>query len=243
MGMKKLCVKENGKVKCNTFSILAGKEKSYKKHCGSCRWASELCTKECYKNNGSGNTKFVKRCHAINYTITMSELFIDLMTEEIEYYKYEDLRIHSYGEFYENEYIEKWIEIINKCKDTRFYAYTRAWSDDLIDNSLLLSLSKLHNMVLYQSFDHTMDSTKLIRKLPIATMGYDEKDKELPDWMRQRKIVYCPATKNRLEGLREIHCNQPCKICMIGKSDVYIPIHKGINIYKNGILRRAKGFA
>jgi hypothetical protein len=65
------------------------------------------------------------------------------------------LRIHDSGDFYSNEYIAKWVEIIQTVKNKFFYAYTK---------SLNLNLSAIYtlpNALIIQSeggkFDHLID--------------------------------------------------------------------------------------
>ena len=65
------------------------------------------------------------------------------------------VRIHSSGDFFSNDYIRFWIDIIRHARDTRFWGYTRSWRiDDL--RPALEELRTEPNMQLFASWDDTM---------------------------------------------------------------------------------------
>ena len=68
------------------------------------------------------------------------------------------VRIHSSGDFFSNEYINFWIDIISEYPEVKFWAYTRSWAVDNLKGEIE-RLHELQNMSLYASYDATMSKT------------------------------------------------------------------------------------
>ena len=64
-------------------------------------------------------------------------------------------RIHVSGDFDSAAYIDKWTQIVERCPDTKFWAYTRSWRiPELLPS--LNQLRDLPNMQLFASTDPTI---------------------------------------------------------------------------------------
>ena len=77
--------------------------------------------------------------------------FVDRITHEIKYAKQQPkyYRVHASGEFYSQEYVDKWVTIASRFPDIIFYAYTKRKRE--FDMTALL---KMENFVLIDSLSH-----------------------------------------------------------------------------------------
>jgi hypothetical protein len=126
--MKNNLLSQNSKMKessTNEIKILNWSLPAVK----TCPFAGE-CKKFCYASKGFYRFKGVANKHASNYSVTLTDAFIPLMSHEIAHYKSKVkklmVRIHDTGDFYSVEYLEKWLKIIELHKDVDFYAYTKS---------------------------------------------------------------------------------------------------------------------
>lgn len=98
----------------------------------TCPYATNECKKICYAKKSERLYKNTRISRRKNYFISLTDEFIDLMTQKINAYKrlytrnkiY--FRIHESGDFYSYSYFMKWIEIVNKFEDITFLAYTKS---------------------------------------------------------------------------------------------------------------------
>lgn len=84
------------------------------------------CDKWCFMNDGFYNMPIVKAKHEKNLKDSMQDDFIYKMHEEIKKLKPEAIRIHSGGDFYSREYLNKWLWIIDNNPNVVFYCYTKS---------------------------------------------------------------------------------------------------------------------
>jgi Gene product 88 len=104
---------------------------------GTCPFLTENCLKNCYALKAERMYPSVKARRTSNTEFSKSERFVNTMIEQIEHElgrkKYQGktilVRIHEAGEFYSQEYMNKWVEIANHFKGNRqivFMAYTKS---------------------------------------------------------------------------------------------------------------------
>jgi len=107
-------------------NILAFGIPAYKTESGrlTCPAAAE-CLKGCYAKQGFYVMPNVARAQETRYALTKSKAFVTTMVAEIQKRKPAVVRIHDSGDFYSREYLEKWLEIVRACPETRFYAYSK----------------------------------------------------------------------------------------------------------------------
>ena len=110
-------------LKIFNFSIPAYKSKSGKVVCPF----AESCIKYCYAQKGNYK-RFPKVAEGMEerFLISKSLNFVALMDIEINKRKVDAVRIHDSGDFYSNEYIEKWVNIAMLNPNVNFYAYTKS---------------------------------------------------------------------------------------------------------------------
>lgn len=91
---------------------------------------ADKCKTYCYATKGFYKMPVVKRKQEANLKASKSDLFIHLMNHEIGELKAKNkidaVRIHSSGDFYNQEYLDKWIKIVEINPDIMFYAYTKS---------------------------------------------------------------------------------------------------------------------
>lgn len=126
-GNKKLA--PNAKVKYMIFNLPAQK---------TCPFATELCKKSCYAKKAEKCYPSVLPCRENNYNASIEDDFINNMIEAIEKMlktpsytkaKHVIFRIHESGDFYSQEYVNKWkmiIDYFKPVKKLQFVAYTKS---------------------------------------------------------------------------------------------------------------------
>lgn len=112
-----------------------------------------ICDRYCYAKVGAFT--FQKTKDALNHNLeaSLDPDFVALIETMIEIKKIKWVRLHASGDFYSQEYLDKWIEIASDYPNTRFLAFTR--------NYLLEYSKRPSNLIIYYSID---DSTKYMLK-------------------------------------------------------------------------------
>lgn len=123
----------------------------------TCPGSTEWCKKNCYAIK---YTKIYKSCpiaYQRNYEYSVKTDFTYLMINEIKKRNKNNLfRIHPSGDFYNEEYINKWIFICDNLPDIKFWCYTRSWFEDNLFEGLK-KLNELKNIQVILSTDPTMN--------------------------------------------------------------------------------------
>ena len=91
----------------------------------TCSFAGE-CASFCYAQKGAYVWSNVAPAFQYRYKATKSDSFVSDMIAEITTKRVDILRVHDSGDYYSNEYIDKWIEIANALPHVRFYSYTKS---------------------------------------------------------------------------------------------------------------------
>lgn len=108
----------------------------------------------CYAQIGNYVRTNVIRRQVENFLASKRHYFVDIMLDRIFRIKgLEYVRIHDAGDFYSDDYISKWCEIIKEAPRVKFYAYTKSYT-----HFDLVSLWSLENMNLIQSIGSKNDS-------------------------------------------------------------------------------------
>ena len=105
-----------------------------------------------------------------NYIFSQSDDFISTITAFLQNNSRKIVRIHEAGDFYSQEYLNKWKEIVRKELDTRFYAFTKS-------HKLTLWENKPNNLILLQSYgskyDEEIDITRNIARV-VDILGQEQ---------------------------------------------------------------------
>lgn len=187
---KKFLTVGNHKLNKNiaTFDIPAIKE-----ICG------QICP-GCYAEKAQKIYPAVLPSRMLKYDLSKSETFVSIMTAAIKALNMRYIRIHSSGEMYNQEYLDKWSKIVQNLPTQQFFVYTKKIKH--LDFSKLFALP---NIVV-------IDSLKW-GKLNYGTL----KDKP-------NNSILCPDHPK--SGLRSIYptgpiCGTHCTICMDKTTENY----------------------
>jgi len=180
----------------------------------TCPGATQYCQSVCYANKGCFRFPNVISSYDNNYKISLTNDFVDMINKEIKLYrKLTAIRIHPSGDFYNIDYIEKWIEIVKANPKVKFWAYTRSWRmPNLLPH--LKTLSEFDNIELFASTDSTTsESPPSWLRIADVQVTWDNADSS---------YVKCPAQKNK-----NITCDK-CTYCFKqskGKQNVIFKEH------------------
>lgn len=95
----------------------------------TCIGATETCKQICYGRK-SWIYPMVRYHRWMNYAESLKDDFPEKMIAEMEKHKFDKFRIHETGDFYNQEYLHKWIEIAKAFPNVKFLAYTKSWQLD-----------------------------------------------------------------------------------------------------------------
>lgn len=110
------------------------------------------CKAPCYAKVGFYAMENVKRAKMNNLRASVLPGFVDNIVSELKRRRsYNTVRIHDAGDFYSQEYYNKWCDIARALPDRIFYAYTKALHLDLYSN-------KPENLRIIQSLGGRYDS-------------------------------------------------------------------------------------
>ena len=90
----------------------------------TCPAAGE-CARACYARRNHYTFSVVKRAQETRLELTQSEDFVPVISREIERRRIESVRIHDSGDFYSPKYLNKWLAVMARHPDVRFYSYTK----------------------------------------------------------------------------------------------------------------------
>lgn len=167
----------------------------------TCKYKTPDCDKYCYAKRGSFQFTSVKSALEKYYLETLEDDFVDRICAQIVLNRIKWVRIHPSGDFYSQEYVDKWIEIAKRSPKTKFLAYTRNSDADFS--------KRPSNFTVYNSIDKsTKETNKTIERRAIAF-----------------KTDIPRLHMERVGGA--FVCNDKCKYCKAcwyGKFDIAFPI-------------------
>jgi len=164
----------------------------------------------------------VKEALAKNLKASYRPDFVPLICDSIRYNYAQVLRAHAAGDFYDEEYVDKWQQITSKCRATQFYAYTRSWREETLIPSLT-ALSQLSNFQLWYSCDKDTGEPPATSKILRAYMSVDDDDKpnyQVDLFFRTKRITVlkrisgvrvCPV-ENGVKPTKPLQCSN-CGLC------------------------------
>jgi hypothetical protein len=83
------------------------------------------CAKGCYATMHSYTWGVVKKAYERRLKLALTPKFTLIIDAEIKRRGIKRLRIHDSGDFFNEEYVNKWLNIMRANPDTHFYAYTK----------------------------------------------------------------------------------------------------------------------
>jgi hypothetical protein len=97
---------------------------------------AEHCREVCYAKQGTFLFNNVKAARLRALQSTMSANFVQDAISDLKRLskRYTTVRVHDAGDFYSQEYLEKWYDIARMVPEMSFYAYTKSLNLDLWTN-------------------------------------------------------------------------------------------------------------
>jgi len=83
------------------------------------------CAKGCYALAGAYRFSNVAQAFERRLAATQDDAFVDQMLADIDKQRAERIRIHDSGDFYNEEYLDRWLRIMRARPKVEFYAYTK----------------------------------------------------------------------------------------------------------------------
>lgn len=126
----------------------------------TCPGAS-ACKAVCYAKQGRYAMPNVHNAKVGNLKASVLPTFVDDMVAILKKRRtYNVVRIHDAGDFYSQEYYNKWCDIARALPDRIFYAYTKTLTLDLYSNKpdnlrIIQSLGGLHDSLVDMSQPHS----------------------------------------------------------------------------------------
>lgn len=157
-----------------------------KKQGGTCR-PTKWCYQYCYAMKGMHTYPSVTKANAKRKAMADSPSFVEDAVAELKRTKKPYVRIHSSGDFYSEEYVDKWVQICKKCPEKKFLAYTK--SVHLKES--LKKLARLPNVSMYESLDTTKQkpTTAFLR----AMIDDCDLAKQSAQRKRTKETINCPG--------------------------------------------------
>lgn len=93
----------------------------------TCPGSTEVCRNLCYALRHRFRFDSVKRRLDWNFQQSLRDDFVERMLAELRASGALVLRLHVAGDFYDADYVRRWVAIIKRSPRVRFYGYTRSW--------------------------------------------------------------------------------------------------------------------
>lgn len=126
--------------------------------------------------------------------ISKSKTFVSSISTELTQTKkqFKYVRIHSSGDFYSQEYIDKWTAIAKAHPEIKFYAFTKRMKE--FNFTKLMSLK----------------NTSIIDSLKFGRLNYGNKEEMTALAKKHNNVTICPDTM----GDKNAICGVTCEYCM-----------------------------
>jgi len=165
----------------------------------TCPGRSRWCMEKCYAKKGKFEFGVAKRRHHENLLETfkpdfpsiLMETCGEMLTPGCKPRKIKYMRVHVAGDFYDEEYIRKWIKIVKESPEWRFWGTTRSWRIPKLRDAL----EELRALTNIQLFGSTDESIPLKEIEYLAEKGWREAgiEKSYLEEMGVGKAIRCPT--------------------------------------------------
>lgn len=190
-----------------------------------CIGATLKCLSLCYATQSHYKHETVKSSLNRNYLLSLTDFFVGFILGCLMLFRITIVRIHAAGDFYNSEYVEKWIRIATHRPDIKFYAYTRSWRerDGVASESMLQAITKLASLPNVQVWLSCDIDTGEPPRIPHTLRCYlQDNDDDVPDYdvdlfFRDKRKTIVKKVKNKIvcpveNGATKTTCSA-CKLC------------------------------
>lgn len=133
----------------------------------SCPGATAACILLCYALRGRYRTGSIRDRLVAMFALSKKATFVAAMARAIAHAFARVVRVHVAGDFYDAEYVRKWVAIAQARPATVFYAYTRSWRVPAMLPALA-ELAALPNFHLWLSEDRDTGASPAIPGTRVA---------------------------------------------------------------------------
>jgi hypothetical protein len=158
----------------------------------------KLCKRTCYARTAEIMWPEVLVSRNLRWAASMEKDFVLRIIKELNGVRY--CRPHESGDFYSQEYLEKWVAIMAHRQETQFFVFTRVM--DLLD---FREMSKLRNVNVISSI------------LPGGESNYD-----LPILVEILKDKYGGHICQAPRPYKQDFCMSICKTCLTASRVLFI---------------------
>lgn len=164
----------------------------------TCPGSSTECRRYCYALKAQRLYPFCLSSRNTNLEYSKSKLFVHGIIKFLGDRKETIIRIHESGDFYCEEYLNRWCEIISQLREKTFYAYTKSYFFDSFWRNIPENLKILQSVEsrFPQKIDWNRSTARVIDKTS------DRKPNEF----------ICPEQLGKKKGLN-LKCGEDCKLC------------------------------
>ena len=164
--------------------------------CGNC----ENCKAECYAVKAQVQYFGTLAKRSINFWLAKNkpDFYFAQLDKQLTKEKREFCRPHTAGEFFDQEYVNNWIDLCGRHPEKRFWAYTKM--QNILDFHYM---EQLKNFNLIYSF------------LPDGSLNFDDESKIVAK-CRALGVPVCKYRKG-MSAAAMPHCGGSCKICLFSK--------------------------
>jgi hypothetical protein len=117
-----------------------------------CVGMSDLCRENCYSRRLEKLRPAVLARYEVNLQLSLSPTFVRRVRAFLVAHDVAVVRLHVGGDFFSPEYARKWLRVMRRSPQVRFYFYTRAWRDESL-RKILERMASLPNCRAWYSCD------------------------------------------------------------------------------------------
>jgi len=163
---------------------------------------SKDCASSCYALKAEKQYKYSALFRATNFDMVKNniELLRSLLIDQLKKSNKKIVRIHSSGDFYNQEYIDMWHDVISMFPNIKFYTYTKV--ENILNFSEILENSNFN----------------LINSLIDGKLNYGSLD-YCNSMVKKYNSFICPAT---IKSNKKVICGENCNYCVSNKNVVFV---------------------
>jgi hypothetical protein len=189
----------------------------------TCPGRSNLCEKMCYacRRNTRFSAPSVQDHYWRNWEMSQRHDFHEIAAQALLRCRHPLFRLHVSGDFYNEGYAWKWLQVVKTCPHVTFWAYTRSWTEPAI-LEVLNELADQPNFFMWFSADKEMQRPKRLHprvRRAYMMVEHDDVPGDVDLYFRTHGLreqvvkrvgdtLVCPAEN----GVTHTKCNR-CKIC------------------------------
>lgn len=155
------------------------------------------CSRVCYAKKAEVQYANTKKRREDNLKLSKTKSFVDIISRQLSKTKKSVIRVHTSGDFYSQDYFNKWCEIASRFPNKIFYAFTKSKVNSTLAPPNLNIISSYIN----------------------GLLNFGDKN-HINNLVTNHKAFLCPVTHPYKNS--KIQCGVNCKYCQINKNVVFL---------------------